>query len=227
MAEYDSSLPVRTQDLDGDTVDANAPLFLVGGTDGTNFQMISQTSNGFVNVNTLLTAGTANIGKIVVTDGVDDLGIAVDGSLAETTGIQIMGTDGTNAQILSTDTSGVLNVNANIGGGIENSDTFGSINLVKATPATVVTLAGAAIVRKIVASGSGLMKVEVKYGTTAAEVVVATFFNSTANPNVEYEYPAGLTVAGGETILISCTNLEKNASPGSDFTGYATIQTEA
>jgi len=44
----------------------------------------------------------------VITDGTDDLQIVVDGSAVGTNGIHLLGTDGTNAQILSTDSNGQL-----------------------------------------------------------------------------------------------------------------------
>lgn len=275
MADYDSSMPVRTWEKDGDTVDANAPLFLMGGTDGTNFQAVSTDSSGAVNVNASLSWDDAN--KVYIWDGTTDLSVAVDGAAAKTNGLQVLGTDGTNAQILSTDTSGVLNTNitwddsnkvqitdgvddlqivvdgaaagtnglhllgtdgtnaqivrmdssgavyVNTGGAPDDSNTYGTANLVKNTATTVVSQAGAATVSKVQASGSGRMKVEVKYGTTGSEAVIAVLFNSSSNPNVEFEWPNGLSVGAGETILLSCTNLEWLPSPTSDFDGYGAI----
>lgn len=281
MADYDSSLPVRTHEKDGDAVDANTPLFLVGGTDGTNYQALSTDNTGALNVNASLTWDDTN--KVYIWDGTTDLSVAVDGSAAKTNGLQVLGTDGTNAQILSTDTSGVLNTNAtivwddtnkvvitdgtndlpisvdgaaektegitvmgsdgtnnytlltdsngalyvNTGGAPDDSVTYGTANLVKNTATTVVSQAGAAKVAGISASGSGRMKVEVKYGTTGSEAVIAVLFNSTANPNVEFTFPNALDVASGETILLSCTNLEWLPSPTSDFDGYGSIITTA
>jgi hypothetical protein len=160
-----------------------------------------------------------------LTDGTTDLDIALDGSAAKTNGIQILGSDGTNARILKTDSNGQLYVNTS--GAPDDSVTYGTQNLVKATATTLVSKAGEAIVSKILASGSGLMKVEVKYGTTGSEAVIAVLINSTANPNVKLEFPNGLVVATGETLLLSCTNLEKTASPASDFSGYGSIITTA
>jgi len=257
MVDYDSALPVRTQLVDGDTVDANQDLFLVGGTDGTNYQALSTDASGVlnvnaalvwddtnkivitdgtddleinadgsINVNSTLQAGTNDIGIVHLTDGTTELDIAVDGSAAKTNGIQILGTDGVNAQILSTDSNGYLNVNTDSPSGA-NTITYGSVTAVKDTPVTVVSQAGASIATGIQASGSGLMKVEVKYGVTSSETTTIVLYNSTANPNVSYDFPKGFDIASGSTMLISVTNLERRPSTASDFTAHATILREA
>ena len=223
MADYDSALPMRGNVVDGEAVDATNGMLVIGGTDGSNYQALSTDANGVLNVSATAWDDT---NKIVITDGTDDLQIVVDGSAAGTNGVHLLGTDGTNAQILSTDANGYLNVNSDQSPGA-NSVTYATANLVKDTPTTTATLAGAVTVQSIQASGSGLMKVEVKYGTTASEVVIAVLINSTANPNVTFDFPDGLAVAGGETILLSCTNLESAASPASDFSGYGSIVTTA
>lgn len=120
-----------------------------------------------------------------------------------------------------------MNVNASIGGNVDNDFTAGSANLVKDTATTVATLSGVEDVRKVIASGSGLMKVEILFGVTSSEAVIATFFNSTANPNIEFTLEDSLPVPSGSTIFVRCTNLENAASPSSDFDGYATIVTVA
>jgi len=67
------------------------------------------------------------------------------------------------------------------------------------------------------------LEVELYHGTTASETLFAVKFNSTANPNVEFEFPEGVEVDNTETIYVECTNLENQASPASDFDGYATM----
>ncbi len=223
MVDYDSALPMRGAITDGLAVDATTTGIPIVGTDGSNYQFLSTDSSGVLNTNATITWNNAN--KVVVTDGTDDLQIVVDGATAGTNGVHILGTDGTNAQILKTDTAGSLFVNT--GGSPDDTVNYATANLVKDTATTTATIAGVVTVAKVIASGSGLMKVEVKYGTTASEAVIAVLFNSTANPNIEFEFPKGLLVASGETILLSCTNLENAASPASDFSGYGSIVTTA
>jgi len=88
---------------DGAAVTGNPNL--VAGTDGTNAQTLSVDSGG-----QLQTAHDVNTNPLFskVTDGTDELDIATDGSAAKTKGVQVMGTDGTNAQTLSTDNGGQL-----------------------------------------------------------------------------------------------------------------------
>jgi len=277
MADYDSALPIRSQLVDGDGVSATQDMFLVGGTDGTNYQSLSCDSSGVLNVNASLSwddsnkvlitdgvedlainadgsinvnstlqagtasigsvdinagqsvaldAGTADIGIVHLTDGTTELDVAVDGSAAKTNGIQILGSDGVNAQILSTDSNGYLNVNTDSPSGA-NTIEYGSATAVKDTPITVVSKVGAAISTGIQCSGSGLMKVEVKYGTTSSETTTLVLYNSTANPNVEYRFPKGFEIASGSTLLLSVTNLERTPSTGSDFTAHGAILLEA
>lgn len=225
MADYDSALPVRGAWKTATAITAGTDtLFPVMGSDGTNYYTLLTDNTGKLEVDTGLTMFSwNNANKVVITDGTDDLQVVVDGSAAGTNGIHLLGTDGTNAQILSTTSNGYLNVNATFGAGRANTVTYNSAVIAKGTPANVVTLAGAKEVVKVQAGGSGKMKIDVKYGTTGSEATIATLFNSTANPNVEYTFPDGLAVASGETILLFATNLEAAASPSSDFTIYGSI----
>jgi hypothetical protein len=88
---------------DGSAVAGNPVL--VAGQDGTNAQSLSTDSSGQIE-----TAHDANSNPIFaqLTDGSDELDIATDGSAAKTKGVQVMGTDGTNAQTLSTDSGGQI-----------------------------------------------------------------------------------------------------------------------
>lgn len=65
--------------------------------------------------------------------------------------------------------------------------------------------------QKIVASGSGKIKVEIKIGTISSEASKIVLFNSTANPNVEYEFSTPQSHADTEDVLIIITNLDRAA----------------
>lgn len=79
------------------------------GTDGTNAQIISTNATGHVNI--------ADGGNIISVDGTvtADAGtgwpeVVTDGAAAGTTGLHVLGTDGTNAQIISTNATGHVNI---------------------------------------------------------------------------------------------------------------------
>jgi len=88
---------------DGAAVAGNPVL--IAGQDGTNAQSISTDNAGQIQ-----TAHDANTNPVFakVTDGTDELDIATDGAAVKTKGVQVMGTDGTNAQTISTDNGGQI-----------------------------------------------------------------------------------------------------------------------
>ncbi len=248
--EYDSALAVRGNVLDGDTIYPENTILISGGSDGTNYKQISVDSSGRQLVVGPADDGSAVVGSPVLTagkyeatpDSVDDgdvvtlsldsygrtivVGQVADGSAIDATAypVLIAGQDGTNVQALKTDSTGRLAVV--VGGGVKDGIDYASANLVKDTPTTVISKAGACVVTRIMVSGSALMKVDVKYGTTLSETTKFVKYNSPANPNVEFIFPNGLEIGTDETILVECTNLENRASPASDFTAHATIFTE-
>jgi len=207
---------------DGDSGVAKG--FAVFGYDGTNMQILSTDNNGQVQ-----TAHDVNTNPIfgVVTDGTDDLSVLNDGdTFSGETGLLIMGQDGTNVQAIKTNTAGQLQVEVVSGFGTTEIYDGGSANLVKDTPTTIHSYSPASGTEYITGfhvSGSGHMKVQVKYGVTGSEVLKFTYFNGTAHPNIIVHLPEPIDLASTDTILIEGTNLENAASPASDFDGYATI----
>jgi hypothetical protein len=103
-----------------------------------------------------LTTGTATIGSVKITDGALTLPIATDGAVVKTQGIMIMGTDGTNAQTVSMNSDGDVNIAD--GGNVITVDGSGSAG----TAATgVVTVQGIASMTAIqVADNSGSLTVD-------------------------------------------------------------------
>lgn len=121
--------------------------FQMAGTDGTNAQVISVTTAGVVNVadgSGSLTVDNAGTFAVQV-DGsaltslqlLDDV-VATDGSAALTKGYQVCGTDGTNAQIISTTTTGAVNVaivsGAGSGGTAMTDDAAFTVGTTSVTP---------------------------------------------------------------------------------------------
>jgi len=72
---------------------------------------------------------------------------------------------------------------------------------------------------KVSVSGSGKLKAELKYGAAAATVTKCVKFNSTANPNIEFEVQAEVLLAATDEIEVVITNRDNQAQ---DL--YSTIQ---
>jgi len=251
MADYDSALPVRGNVTDGSAIYSENTILIAGGSDGTNYQQLNVDTTGALNVVGRVADGEAIEGDPLTNGGLFEtgggsavdsgditylaldaygrticVGQVADGSAIDTNAypVLIAGQDGTNVQALRTDSTGRLAVV--IGGGVYSDIVYGTANLVKDTPTTVVSAAGDETIKKVIVSGSGLMKVDLQFGTTGSETTIAVKFNSTANPNVEFDFPDGFDVGATETILVECTNLENQGSPASDFDGYGTLVTE-
>jgi hypothetical protein len=228
-----TALPAGTNNIgdigtivDLEATDGSAALtkgIQVLGTDGTNAQILSTDSTGRV-VTANQTAGTATFEKI--TDGTNTLDVTVEGAAVPNNGIMAHAEDSSgNAAPLNLDSAGNLKV-ATTTLAEQLLVDIANANLVKDTVTTVNSYTPSATtdkIKRVSVSGSGLMKVELFWGTTSSEVLKDVKFNSSANPNVEFALEDYLILASTETILVKCTNLENRASPGSDFTGYCTF----
>lgn len=100
-----------------------------------------------------------------------------------------------------------------------------SANLVKDTITTVVTTSPGADQKfgAVMVSGAGYCEWTLEFGTTGGEAVILQWWTTPSNPTQYVDLPDYITVSSGETIRVRGTNREKKASPGSDFTGYATL----
>jgi len=162
----------------------------------------------------------------ILDDGTDRLALVKDGDAygASTAGVVVFGQYGTtDYQSLKVDSLGALYVNTGVVGSV--TENAGSVNAVKDTPATAVTFTPGANVEilGVTYAGSGKAQVDIYYGTTSSEVRKHTFYTSAASPNVDFKFPGEVALTSSDTIYVSVTNLEKVASPQSDFTAYATI----
>ena len=182
MADYDSSLPVRTEN-DGDVVSKLAGLTTanIAEVNASNEQLVKDTD-----VNTTQTDGTQ---KTQVVDGAGDvLAVNTDGSI--NVNVVAAALSATEKQVYGTVAAGVPNTPNNV---------------VDYTVTALKTF----ILRQFQASGSGKLKVEVKVGPAASEVTKATFFNSTADPNVGVTFASPIEVPAGEKILVVVTNKDQ------------------
>jgi len=273
MADFHSSLPVRTQ-ADGDIAskitDGSTTLDIVtdGGTsptsavavagqDGANAQVLHLSTAGDAIVVGAAAGGAAVSGNPVriggkdgsgntqdiltdtsgqietahdvntnaifakVTDGTDDLQIVVDGAAAGTNGVHMLGTDGTNAQIIATDTSGNLKVvvtDSTAGDQIQSYNTASAVAVDATSTHTYTVTAGKTLLLKTVeAAASGKMKIEVKTGVPASETTKAVAFISTATPTVQIMFPEPIEVAATDNVLVVRTNRDNQAQDVYDF----------
>lgn len=257
------ALKVDIVDASGITVDVNLDNadddVLIYGFDGTVNRKVKTDAAGELQVDlaSSIPTGSNIIGKVHITDGVDEINVVVDGAAAGTTGFHILGTDGTNAQIISVDTTGrVATSNVTVGTAVFNKITDGvdtmavntdgsinvvisgasdsvyhtaSANLVKDTVTTVVTRAPSVDERfkEVIVSGFGYCIWELQFGVTASEVTIMTVTTTPSHTTQVIDIPDSLEVSSGETIRIRATNKETAGSPSSDFTGYATLIRQA
>jgi hypothetical protein len=124
---------------------------------------------------------------------------------------------------LQTDANGNLKVAGSITITQPNSTyTAGSVTLVKDTPNTVVTYTTAAdeYFTGVMVSGAGYCQWDLE---TPAGTALLSFWTTPSHPTEYVDLPDYLKIATGTVIRIRGTNREKAASPGSDFTGYASL----
>ena len=129
---------------------------------------------------------------------------------------------------LQTDSTGALRVAGSFTiGALDSKYICGTgVNLVKDTPATVVTETPASVTEyfnAVMVSGAGYCEWIVKFGATGSEAAIMHFWTTPSHPTEYVDLPDYLAVTTAQTILVTGTNREKAASPASDFTGYATL----
>lgn len=206
------------EDTDDDAVaggqTANLGISLSYGWDGTDWQRLTTDASGSLDVNltAALPAGTNNIGDIGTIVDLE----ATDGSAALTKGLQVLGTDGTNAQIIKTDTNGVVQVNVTGTTATDQINDYDTATAVAAsasdTHTYTVTGGKTLLLRGIHFAGSGRMKAEIKAGTAASETTRAVAFNSTANPYQFVEFNPPIEVSAADNVLVVRTNTEPSQS---------------
>jgi hypothetical protein len=187
MADYNSSLPVRTE-TDGDVVQK------IIGNAGVNTAEVNADEELLVHdekakdaVDAVATALADGTQVTKVTDGTDELAINADGSINV---VFQEGLAGDEVHVFDTTVAGVPN-----------------------TPATVVdytvTTGKTLQLKSVHASSSGKAKVEVLTGTPSSEVLQAVSFISTASGQVQIMFPQPIEVDAGDKVLVVITNYDK------------------
>lgn len=189
MADYDSSLPIRTE-TDGDVgariVGVTTANVAEVNADNELLVHDSHIVTELADINTALTDGSQ---KSQVVDGTGDvLEVNADGSINVV--VQDEGASSTEKHLYGTVVAGV-----------------------PSTPNTVVdytVTAGKTFrIKAIQAAASGKFKYQLKTGTPAAETVKVTGFGSTADGSEFVLLPAPIEVAASDKILLIITNNDK------------------
>lgn len=199
MADFDSSLPVRTE-TDGDVVSK------IVGADGTTVVKASADGAGNdamhvqdVDAEAILTTIDADTGSILttltdktqftkITDGTDDLAVNADGSLNVV--IQDAGVSSTEQHVFGTTVAGVPGADNTV---VDITVTGGKTFLLKS----------------VQAAASGKFKATLKTGTPASEVIRAVWFGSTAKGTEALIFPSPIEVVAADKILIIVSNEDK------------------
>lgn len=211
MADYNSSLPVRTEsagDVDVLISDATTPS-----------QKLKVNVDGSIDVNAAVKVGE----KIIITDGTEDMAVNADGSInavVTATDLDIRDLTATSDSVQANlfDEAGVAYsltnplpvemVSDSSGDEVCDYQTTASV----ASDASVnhdytVSVGKTLLLEQAWVTGSGKIKVELFVNAVAKFVG----FNSTANPNVEIPVKKMCKANAGEIVRLTVTNLDNQA----------------
>lgn len=187
MADYNSSLPIRTE-ADGDAV----------------VKIVGKASGEVAEVN-------ASDELLVKDQDAQDAVDAVATALVD--GTQKSQTVDADGDVMAVNDDGSINVNVvdtQVGDQKHIFDTAPTI--APNTPTDVidytVTALKTFLLKEAQASASGKIKVEIECGG----VLVAVGFNSTSNPNVVFNFPSPVEVVAGDAIKVIVTNKDNSSS---------------
>lgn len=191
---------------------------ILGG-DGTNVQIVKVDNQGELQVDILsIAAGTNIIGKVYLTDGTNDVGITATGELKVNIAAQSLG-----AVKISKDANPNSETNpifvkvVDVALANEIHDYNTAVNVAKDASDNhdyVISSGKKFLLRKVLASASGAMKIEIQVGPSASLQTKAVLFTSQANPNAEIEFTQPIEVqenGGGERVRIIRTNRERQS----------------
>jgi hypothetical protein len=237
MADYDSSLPVRTRlptgnaDVvvgicDANIISQQLAVSSAGRIGVTIRDATTDANSVVVDSSGRLSVKTANAGdivaKIVDTAGTNTLSVDSSGRIsvklydaagnAWNIGQQTM--SNSMPVVIASDQSPV---NVNIVSTVSEHrihDFNVGTNIAKdaSSTHTYTNNTGSTVhIEKIFASASGAMKVEVKVGPSGSTVTKAVAFTTSATPNAQIDFPNEIDVANGEVIEVIRTNRDKAA----------------
>lgn len=195
MADYDSSLPIRTE-INPSAVDVTVSI-----ADGTtNTQLWTIDTNG--------------IGQVNLNDGTNSLAIGTSGEITvtfdSTSKVQIW--DGSDDLVINGDGS----INVNVVDAVAGAEVhvYGTVATgVPGTPNTVVsytvTTGKTLQLKAAQCAFSGKGKAELKAGTPSSETTRAVWFVSSASGFGEITFPQPIEVVAGDKVLLILTNNDK------------------
>lgn len=198
MADYDSSLPVRTE-TDGDVVSKLAGLTTanIAEVNTANEQLVHD-ADALTELQSIVTALTT--GPVVVT--------ASDFDIRDLTHVSDSVKIGDGTDFLEVNTDGSINVNVQSSAlsGTEfhkyGTTTAGVPNTPNDVVTHTVTTAKTFILKQWMATASGKFKAELSVNGA----IVDTQFNSTATPNVERTIAQPIEVPAGQIVKVIITN---------------------
>ncbi|MHA1827060.1 MAG: hypothetical protein ACTSX6_00280 [Candidatus Heimdallarchaeaceae archaeon] len=234
MADYDSSLPVRTR-ANSDVVvgiadqttltntlaiDSNGRIGVTIRDATTDANTVAVDSSGRLSVKTA-TAGDI-VAKIVDTGGTNELSVDASGRITTklysgdgsswNMGQQTMANSMPVAIASDQSTINVNVVSTSPANKIHDYNTATAVAAGSSDTHTYTNSTGSTIhLEKVFASASGAMKIEVKTGTAGSETTKAVAFTTSAMPYVEINFPSEIDVANGDNILVVRTNRDKAA----------------
>lgn len=229
MADYDSSLPIRTE-ADGDAV-----IGVVGLTEANRAEV--NASNEQLVKDTDVETAIGNIEEnqtdksqmTQITDGTEELAINASNEAlvkdtdveSKLTDIETNQTDGTQktkvtdgTDDLGVNSDGSINVNVVDSSQGDEIHEYGTqASGVPGTPNTVVdytvTTGKTLLLKAIQATASGKFKFELKAGTPSSETTRAVGFGSSSNGTIEIVFPTPIEVSASDKVLLIITNSDK------------------
>lgn len=206
MADFDSSLPIRTQEA-GDVISKICDATVES-------QQLKVNADGSIDVNSSLPAGT----KVIITDGTDDLAINADGSINSV----VTATDLDVRDLVAASDSVAAHLFDEAGVAFSSSNPlpveffenqtevfdFSTGTAIAKNASHTHTFAAPANfkLKDAYISGSGKLRAELRIAT----VVVAVGFNSTANPQISWRFQKGLN-ASSVNVEVVIENLDNSA----------------